>query len=119
MALTKEQLAEIKEKLIAQKADTERQLELLKKGRDFGDDVDSYDEEADEAETAANTLEIEQVLKEKLARTENLLKKLEKGEYGVCEKCETGMGYEFLKENPDAFFCTKCMNNKENGEASS
>ena len=105
MSLNKEQLNELEKRLLEIKSETEKRLQGIKKS---GDDVDGFDGETDEAEEFANTVQIERVLNDKLHKINDLLIRVKEGDYDVCKKCESGMGYEFLKENPDAHMCLKC-----------
>lgn len=108
MSLNKEQLNELEKRLLEIKSETEKRLQGIKKSRDYGDDVDGFDEETDEAEEFANTVQIERALNDKLHKINDLMARVKEGDYGVCKKCESGMGYEFLKENPDSQMCLKC-----------
>lgn len=106
--LTKEQLHtlhllldEEKEKLVAR-------LKESRSRTDFGSDVDSFEEESDEAEEFSNKLGIEQLIEEKLENIEHALQKMEKNAYGPCEKCGTPIAYELLSINPESRLCKAC-----------
>jgi len=79
---------------------------------EFGSDVDSGDEEADEAEEFGTQLSIAQVLKERLADIELALKKIEEGKYGICEKCGGKISLDVLKAVPESRLCKKCKKGK-------
>ena len=43
-----------------------------------------------------------------LNEIENALKKIENGEYGICEMCEDPIGFQRLKVKPHAVYCIDC-----------
>ncbi len=49
----------------------------------------------------------------KLKQVEAALEKIELGEYGVCEQCETEIPEARLKIMPFAEFCTQCLSEIE------
>ncbi len=108
MALTTEQLKELGQKLHEIKKQLLDSLEEAKKNLDYGDDVDSFDEETDEAEEYANFLSIKQVIDGRIRRIEQMLNKISDGSYGKCEECGGEIPYSFLKENPDSLLCVEC-----------
>ena len=92
----------------------EKREELLEeiKGEDmvedFGDDVDSSDEEADEAEAFGNKVARTQSLKEDLAEVEAALRKVKEGSYGVCDACHKDIEENVLEAAPESLLCRKC-----------
>ncbi|NPA66351.1 MAG: RNA polymerase-binding protein DksA [Epsilonproteobacteria bacterium] len=68
----------------------------------------------DEGDYAAanNDSMIEDALVQKqqkeLTEIENALKKIENGEYGICEMCEDPIGFQRLKVKPHAVYCIDC-----------
>jgi len=69
---------------------------------------------SDEGDYAAanNDSMIEDALVQKqqkeLTEIESALKKIENGEYGVCEMCEDPIGFQRLKVKPHAVYCIDC-----------
>ncbi len=53
---------------------------------------------------------LEQTLELKLKKVEEALKKIKKGEYGVCERCGKEIEQERLKAVPEAKYCKLCKN---------
>ena len=43
-----------------------------------------------------------------LSEIENALRKIDNGEYGVCEMCEDPIGFQRLKVKPHAIYCIDC-----------
>ncbi len=43
-----------------------------------------------------------------LEEIENALRKIESGEYGICEMCEDPIGFQRLKVKPHAVYCIDC-----------
>lgn len=117
MPLNKDQIKQlgIEEKLLAEKENIERQLKILRDQLDYGNDVDHFDEETDEAEGYANYVGVEQILKHRLLNIEAALEKIKNGTYGLCEKCNQRIPIEILKLNPETQWCSKCkMNARKN-----
>lgn len=108
MNLTKEQQAELRTKLIEEKHRIELQLQEEKKQLDFGNDVDGFEEETDEAEEYANYLGVESVEKEALHDIVTALDKIIDGTYGICEKCAGEISYELLSLQPESKLCKAC-----------
>jgi DnaK suppressor protein len=65
------------------------------------------DEAADDAQEYDNALSLEYSLELKLKDVKRALEKIEKGEYGICEKCGKEIEEERLKAVPEAKFCMK------------
>lgn len=110
MTLTKKHIEKlnIKEKLLEKKKNMEKQLSSMKNSLNFGDDIDSFEEEADEAEEYANYLGIKQVLDRQLLNIEDALDHIKKGDYGLCKKCKKEISIELLKIEPESTLCKKC-----------
>ena len=67
------------------------------------------DEEAnqDEVEAFMTNIGTQQELEPQLLRVEHALEKIERGEYGVCEKCGADISIERLHVAPEAEYCTE------------
>ena len=113
MNFTKRQLDVLKKGLLAKQTEIEEQLKHLKKSLDFGDDIDSFEEETDEAEEYMNYLGVEKVLQRRLQRIEKALSQMKKGTYGTCESCHKKMTLKLLKENPDSSLCIYCKKERQ------
>lgn len=104
--LTKEQLDTLKEKLLEEKLKLTKEIE--DPHVDFGDDVDAFDEETDEAEAFATNLGVQATLKEHLRDVNDALEKLSVGEYGTCEECHNHISFETLAIEPESRLCKSC-----------
>ena len=71
---------------------------------DVGDNADA----ADELEEYQNLLPVEHSLELQLRDVNLALKKIEKGTYGICERCKKAISIERLKVIPWARYCLKC-----------
>ena len=97
-----------KEKLVAVKNAVLKQISRLRAPVDMGDDIDSFEEEADEAtETAANAGMVE-TLKRRAHRVDDALRKIDKGTYGTCEKCGGPIEQALLEVDPESRYCRAC-----------
>ncbi len=101
-------LKKFKNQLISLKNFLENRVKKLQKIPDFGDDIDSGDEETDETEEFSTQLSIAQNYKEKLVDVDVALGKIKKHEYGICEKCEKKISTDVLEVVPESRFCKKC-----------
>jgi len=118
--MEKEFLESQKEKLLKEKEEIEKTLfHFAHKDRkikgnwetdfpQFGTHTSEQDENADEVEEYTNLLPIEHRLELKLYDIERALKKIEKGKYGICEKCGKPISKKRLKLIPEAKFCLDC-----------
>jgi len=70
------------------------------------------DEEADEVQEYDNKLSLEYSLELKLKDVNMALEKMEKGGYGICEKCGKKIDEERLLACPEAKTCLKCNGKK-------
>ncbi len=64
---------------------------------------------AEEVEDYEAKLPIEHTLEIKLRNIDLALKKLEKSNYGICEKCKKKIGRKRLLIYPEARFCIDCQ----------
>ena len=111
-------LQELKSKLNKEKLSLEQELHAFaEKDKNLKGDWDtrypkfnskSADEEADEFEEYATLLPIEHSLEIKLRDINLALEKIEKEQYGKCEKCGQAISLERLKILPEARTCNKC-----------
>jgi DnaK suppressor protein len=101
-------LEKFKGKLVAIKDALSRQIDRLKQPVDMGKDIDSFDEEADEAtETVANAGMVE-TLKRRAHRVTDALQKIDQGKYGMCEKCHKEIEPQLLEIDPESRYCREC-----------
>lgn len=73
----------------------------------FGNDADE-DEETSESEQFGNQAAIAQTFKGRLADIDSALRKAEKNQYGVCEKCKREISVNLLKVDPESKLCQRC-----------
>lgn len=108
MPLNKEDLKNLKEDLRKKEKDLKGRLKNEEKSPEFGSDIDSFDEEADEVEEYSNQLGIQEALKVELEEIKRALNKIEKGEFGYCEKCKKEISFNLLKIDPESRLCKEC-----------
>lgn len=106
--LTSEQIKQLKDSLLREKIELEKQLRNLEKESDFGDDTDHFEEEADETEELANRLGVKNALDNRLKKIENALEKIADGKYGFCEKCGEEIDLKLLEADPESKLCREC-----------
>lgn len=108
--------SELKTKLIEEKEKLEKELkkfanptdnpeDFKTKYDDFGDD---RDDNASEVEEYSDNIALENNLETQLKAVNNALLSMEKGTYGICEKCNEKIDMERLKAYPAARTCIKC-----------
>ncbi|PIT93204.1 MAG: RNA polymerase-binding protein DksA [Candidatus Harrisonbacteria bacterium CG10_big_fil_rev_8_21_14_0_10_38_8] len=103
--LTKELIAELKARLELSKEKLGRQIKDLDKPVDMGDDIDSFDEETDEAEAYSTNLGAVDSLRKRFQKVRDALIKIEEGSYGICEKTGKPIEIELLKADPESRYC--------------
>ena len=111
-------LEKLKKKLEKNKEKLERELKgFAEKDKKLKGDWDTkypkfdggkMEEEADEVEEYSNLLPIENTLELELGKVNRALRKIEKGTYGICEKCKNPISEDRLKVYPRAVYCKKC-----------
>lgn len=106
--ITKENLQQLKNKLEEEKNDILTELKRHESMPDFGSDIDSLEEEADESAEYVNQLALVQTLKNRLADIEFALKKINNGDYGICENCKKEISLEVLDVDPESKLCQNC-----------
>ena len=100
-------LEKLKTLLLKEKESLEERLKKLTKV-DFGDDIDSLDEEADEAEEIATNIPLVNTFRDRLKGINEALEKMEAGTYGVCENCSKEISMDLLEVNPESKLCKDC-----------
>jgi RNA polymerase-binding protein DksA len=116
MTLTKELLAELKEKLLVEKARIQAELNRIGKpttksgdySTNFSEMGDHEDENASEIEEYTDNLALEANLEKQLKEILEALEKMEAGTYGHCENCNTEISIERLRAYPAAKNCIAC-----------
>lgn len=106
--LTKEKIAEYKEILEGARKSVLAEIAEEEKPVDFGADIDSLEEETDEAEETENKMAAARALKERLNEIEGALKKIEAGRFGICENCGQEISKEVLEVVPESQLCKNC-----------
>lgn len=103
-------LDEFKEKLIKEREELKLLLETIRREgmETIKEYVSSADELADKYETKQEIHLQEEILKERLKKVEKALAKIEKNNYGICEKCGQVIEKVRLEIDPAAEFCRKC-----------
>ncbi|SRR5258708_2177687 len=106
--MTNDKKEEFKKHLEKERTDLLKQLSVDEKPADFGDDVDDFDEETNEAEAFANQSAEGQVLKDRLSEIDIALAKIVDNKYGICESCGKEIEAEVLNAAPESRFCNNC-----------
>ncbi len=84
------------------------ELERLREALKVEVDVDPEEGDADLLEREKNVALVSQ-LEVKLARVQAALRSIEKGKYGICERCGNEIPTERLDVRPDATLCVTCQ----------
>lgn len=111
-------LEELKKQLQGRKEQLEDQLKsFASKDPHLKDDWDTkyprvpegnIEEAADEVEEYSAKLNVEFSLETQLKEVNDALDRIQKGTYGVCEKCEKPIASDRLKASPEARLCERC-----------
>jgi len=93
---------------------------VLKRELDATRDYNPLSESRDEADLGSATADLalqmssQKTLLEMLGLVEKALKKIESGNYGLCELCKRGISIQRLKMIPYALYCIECQSRMEN-----
>lgn len=108
MPYTPKELETMRGKLKKTERELSRAVQGLATTPEFGNDVDDFAEEAEEADALGVNLGVESVVKNRLERVREALRKLDEGRFGSCEKCGRDIGCDLLSENPESELCRAC-----------
>jgi len=105
----KKLLEEEKEKILAQLKEIAKKEEgVWKASFPKSNGETSLERVADEVEEYSSRLSLGYNFKKRLKEINLALEKIERGDYGICEKCKKEIEKERLEANPAARFCLKC-----------
>ncbi|MBI1991645.1 MAG: TraR/DksA C4-type zinc finger protein [Candidatus Omnitrophica bacterium] len=122
MALTKEQIKQLRQLLITERAKLADEIKSIaedasKSPREASGDLSAYtlhmaDMAADtyERELSMNIVSSEQEI---LYQIDDALKRLEDGSFGICQQCNQPITMSRLKAVPHASLCIGCQRAKE------
>jgi len=105
--MSDKELKKLKALLEKDKKGIEKRLKKLKIV-DFGDDIDSGEEEADETEEKVTNVAVSSILTNRLRGIDSALDKMEAGKYGVCENCGKNISAKLLEIDPESKLCQAC-----------
>ena len=117
MTIDKKILEELKSQLLLEKEELEKNLNRIARpvNTKEGDYETTFDElgtdredNATEVDQYSDNLPVENTLEKKLQETIDALERIEKGTYGICEKCQKEINVERLRANPAARTCIEC-----------
>lgn len=110
-------LSSVKETLQERRKEIKKELEQIAKKRGKGENnydavFPQYgraeDENAEEVAAFIDSLSVGESLKNSLDDIDAALKKINSGQYGLCETCGKKIGKERLKILPTARYCLDC-----------
>lgn len=113
----------IKENLLKRKANIEKELATFGEKSDsekatslasFPQYGDESDDNAQEVNQYTTNLEAERILENNLKDINNSLKKIDKGEYGICKYCGQEIEVKRLLIRPDSSACVACKRKLQN-----
>lgn len=111
--MKEEKLKIIKNKLLAEEEDIKKRMVELKKDDPFSDPEYSNDNAAVDNDVreqeAHQRIEAElETLKERATDVINALKRIEKGRYGYCKRCNKEIPEKRLELIPETIYCVEC-----------
>jgi RNA polymerase-binding protein DksA len=105
-------IVEERHKLLDEQKSTRRALERLREALREEVDVDAEEGEPDLIEREKNVALVSQ-MEYKLEGIDAALRALDKGTYGLCERCGKEISMERLEVKPDATLCVQCQSEVE------
>jgi len=101
-------VARERRKLAEEQKSMAGQLERLREALKVEVDVDAEEGDPDLIEREKNVALVAQ-LEGRLARVQAALRSIDKGRYGICERCSIEIPTERLEVRPDATLCLPCQ----------
>lgn len=101
-------IARERHKLLEEQKRIAGELERLREALKVEVDVDAEEGDPDLIEREKNVALVSQ-LEVKLTRVQAALRAIEKGKYGICERCGQEIPTERLEVRPDATLCVTCQ----------
>lgn len=119
--MDKEFLAQQKKKLETEKEETEKELKNIVDGGEISNHMRvkypqlgfTEEDNAEEAETYMENLDIESYLEDILKNINSALVRIEKGNYGTCQKCGKEIDKARLEAYPVATLCLEDQKDQE------
>lgn len=117
MTIDKKTLDELKNQLLKEKEDLEKNLSRIARPVNVkeGDYETTFDEigsdrddNATEVDQYSGNMPVENTLEKKLQEVIDALERMDKSTYGICENCKKEIDIERLKANPAAKTCIEC-----------
>ena len=114
MALSKEFIEQVKQKMLTDKKKIEEDLadftiDTIKGSKTiFPDYGDHSGENASEVASFDNDVAVKNTLEKILRDIKSSLKRIEEGEYGICKYCGKEIGQGRLKVRPTSSACVEC-----------
>lgn len=106
---TREQIiARERRRLMDERSRLSGALERLREALKVEVDIDAEEGDPDLIEREKNVALVSQ-LERKLESVEAALRSIEKGKYGICERCKKEIPVERLEVKPDATLCVQCQ----------
>lgn len=75
------------------------------------------EDDAEEAEVSHRVSALKEVIRRRLNNVRNVLSKLKRGSYGLCDRCGKKINPARLKAQPEARFCLQCAKEMEKNES--
>lgn len=105
--MNEKDINKLKKQLEEERARLVKEVEAEEKPKDFGEDSDHYDEEADEAEEFGNKLAVAQTLKDRITEIDSILSAIASGDFEMCKHCKISLAEKNANESW-AEFCKRC-----------
>jgi DnaK suppressor protein len=112
MAAREQFIVEERQKLLDEQKRTRRALERLREALREEVDVDAEEGDPDLIEREKNVALVSQ-MEYKLEGIDAALRAVDKGTYGLCERCGKEISVERLEVKPDATLCVQCQSEVE------
>lgn len=110
--MTNDELKGFEEQLIVLRDKLSHQITEVIKDTEMGEDIDHFEEEADEAEERGAAYATQTTLKGHLAAVLDALHKIKIGIYGTCDACKKPIEAKVLGADPASRYCKPCKAHK-------
>ena len=106
--LTTKDIEHYKQQMEIERSRLLQEIEENSTPKDFGSDVDGFDEETNEAAEFQNELGVSEALRERVDEIDGALNRIQEGAYGKCTRCGKEISKEVLDAAPESELCLDC-----------
>ncbi len=106
--LSQQEIEQYKHLMEAERARLLQEIEENSTPKDFGSDVDHFDEETSEATEFSNEMAVNEALRDHVDEIDGALNRIQEKTFGICTNCGKEISKEVLAVAPESALCSDC-----------